>query len=189
MMADLPWGADTTTNFITNVGLITSNGPNGQNIMACEWTHHISYSPGLIVICIRGDKATAANIRVSKEFGVNLASIDQSGMSSVSGEYTGSEVNKIEALKELGFDFYEGEKISALMVKDAALNVECKFIKELDLGDHIMFVGEVLIAKNNPDKKPLGLHSGKYWKMTSPLEKPSQEERDKMKEIAEKNKK
>ncbi len=30
---------DRINKFVTNVGLVTSNGPHGQNIMACEWTH------------------------------------------------------------------------------------------------------------------------------------------------------
>ena len=45
---DLPWGDEKTTKFVTNVGLITSNGPYGYNIIAAEWTHQVSYSPSLI---------------------------------------------------------------------------------------------------------------------------------------------
>lgn len=51
------------TKFITNVGLITSNGHFGTDVMACEWTHHISYRPGLIAVCIHPDKATHENIK------------------------------------------------------------------------------------------------------------------------------
>ena len=43
---------DCTVQFLTNVGLITSDGPYGPNVMAAEWTHHISYSPGLIAVNI-----------------------------------------------------------------------------------------------------------------------------------------
>ena len=55
---DLPWGDEKTVQFITNVGLITSNGPFGDDIMSAEWTHHVSYSPGLISVCIGKSKAT-----------------------------------------------------------------------------------------------------------------------------------
>ncbi len=50
---NLPWGDEKSNKFVTNVGLITSNGPYGHNIMAAEWTHHISYNPGLIAVCIQ----------------------------------------------------------------------------------------------------------------------------------------
>ena len=70
---DLSWNDRHYRQFLTNVGLITSDGPYGPNVMATEWTHHISYSPSLIAVNIRSMDATAENIKASKEFGVNLA--------------------------------------------------------------------------------------------------------------------
>jgi flavin reductase (DIM6/NTAB) family NADH-FMN oxidoreductase RutF len=95
---DLPWNDERSNMFITNVGLITSDGPFGANVMACEWTHHVSYSPGLVAVCIGPNKVTHENIKQTKEFGVNLCSTDQSIMSSIAGGYTGSRYNKINAL-------------------------------------------------------------------------------------------
>jgi len=184
-MATLKWGEETTSNFITNVGLVTSVGVHGQNIMACEWTHHLSYDPALIAICIRDTGATAENIRKTKEFGVSLTSVDQNSMSSISGGHTGKTVDKVGALKELGFKFYEGKKIKPLMVKDAALNVECKLYKEIELGDHIMFVGKAVEIKNN-SAKPAALHDGKYWKMSNPLDRVSDKKREEMKKVIDK---
>ena len=45
---DLPWDDHRSNKFATTIGLITSDGPNKQNIMASEWTHHLSHRPGLI---------------------------------------------------------------------------------------------------------------------------------------------
>jgi flavin reductase (DIM6/NTAB) family NADH-FMN oxidoreductase RutF len=126
---DLPWNDERSNKFITNVGLITSDGPFGADVMACEWTHHVSYSPGLIAVCIGPKKTTHENIIQTKEFGVNLSSTDQSIMSSIAGGYMGSKYNKINALKELGFEFYEAKKIRAVMIKGAAVNIECTIVK------------------------------------------------------------
>lgn len=158
---DLPWNDERSNKFITNVGLITTNGPYGADVMACEWTHHVSYRPGLIAVCIGPNKATHENIKQTKEFGVNLCSTDQSIMSSVAGGYTGSRYNKINALKELGFEFYEAKKIKVTMIKGAALNIECILSKEIPLGDHTTFIGEAIKASNNADKVPLAYHGGK----------------------------
>lgn len=92
---DLPWNDERSNQFITNVGLITSDGPFGPNVMACEWTHHISYQPGLIAVSLGHTKATVENIRTSKEFGVNLCASDQSVLASVAGGYTGSMYDKV----------------------------------------------------------------------------------------------
>jgi hypothetical protein len=40
---DLPWNDERSNQFITNVGLITSDGPFRANVIDCEWTHYISY--------------------------------------------------------------------------------------------------------------------------------------------------
>ena len=126
--------------------------------MACEWTHHVSYSPGLIAVCLAPNKSTHENLKQTKEFGVNLCSTDQSIMSSIARGYAGSKYNKINALKELGFEFFEGKKIRAVMIKGAAVNIECTLSKEITLGDHTTFVGEVIEASNNADKVPLAYH-------------------------------
>ncbi len=186
---DLPWGDEKSINFITNVGLITSHGPFGSNVMAAEWTHHISYSPGLIAVCIRPTDATHDNIRKTKEFGVNICATDQSVMSSIAGGYSGKDYNKVSALKKLGFEFYKANKIKPEMIKGAVMNAECKLLKEIPLGDHIMFVGEVVEASNNRDKEPLAYHKGKYWIMDNNVEKPSHEEREKTKKVVDKFKK
>ncbi len=186
---DLPWGDERTIQFITNVGLITTTGPNGNNIMACEWTHHVSYKPGLIAICIGPKKATHENIKKTKEFGINLTSTDQSVLSSVAGSYSGKNIDKIKALKELGFEFYKANKINTLMVKDAVLNIECKLVKEINIGDHTIFIGEVLDITFNKNKEPLAYHKGKYWIMNKNVEKPSEEQHDSIKKIVEKYKK
>ena len=180
---DLPWGDEKTKQFVTNVGIITSNGPFGPNVMACEWTHHISYSPGLIAVCIGPGKATYANIQATKQFGVNIASTEQTVMSSISGGNSGKEIDKIKVLEELGFKFYQAKKIKTLMIQDAVLNLECKLIREILLGDHTMFVGEVLEASISPDKVPLVLHNGRYGQVVHNVPKPSKEDREKMEAI------
>jgi len=163
-LMDIPWDSEGTRKFVTNVGLITSDGPHGNNIMAAEWTHLVSYSPGLIAVHIGQGKATLENIRKTKEFGVSITSNDQNIASSVSGTTSGRTTNKTEALKELGFKFYKGKKINPMMVENAALNAECKVIKEIELGDHVMIVGEVVALQIN-GKEPLAYHKGQYWTM------------------------
>jgi flavin reductase (DIM6/NTAB) family NADH-FMN oxidoreductase RutF len=186
---DLAWGDEKTRQFITNVGLVTTNGPFGHNIMACEWTHHISYSPGLVAVCIGPGKATHANIESSKEFGISIASTEQAGMSSVAGGNTGSKVDKIKALEELGHRFNQAKKINALMVDGAVLNLECILFKEISLGDHTMFVGKVVEASINQDKTPLALHGGKYGQVVHKVSKPLQHDLDKISAVIAKHRK
>ncbi|MBI2139323.1 flavin reductase family protein [Candidatus Woesearchaeota archaeon] len=186
---DLPWGDEKSVKFITNVGLITSNGPHGNNISAIEWTHHVSYSPGLIAVCLRPGEATHENILKTKQFGINLCAAGQNILSSVAGGYTGKQHDKIGGLKELGFEFYPGKKIDVPMVKNAALAVECKLVETLKPGTHTIFIGEVLNAENNPEQEPLAYHKGRYWKLAEPISKPSPEKLAEIKAVLDRHRK
>ncbi len=188
-MVDMPWGDKRAITFATNVGLITSNGKHGNNIMACEWTHHVSYSPGLIAVCIGKNKATQENIIKSKEFGVNIAAIDQNVIASVSGTNHGSQVDKIAALKELGYNFFPGKKINALMVEGAAMQAECRLVKIVDIGDHPILIGEIIELYPATNKMPLVYHNQKYWSLTEQVKKPEHKELEKIREAVVKHKK
>ena len=181
---DFPWGSETSAKFITNVGLITSNGPNGMNIMSAEWTHHVSYSPSLIAVCVGQGKATNENIKATKEFGVSIAAADQNVLASVAGGSSGKKVDKIAALKELGFKFYKAKKVNLIMVEGAVLNAECKVVHIAELGDHTMFVGEVLEAKISA-KEPTIYHGNKHFKVGEKIHEPPAEELERIKKVVE----
>ena len=182
---EIPWGSDIANCFITNVGLVTTNGIYGHNIMACEWTHHLSYKPGLIGVSIHPRHATYAHIKSSKEFGVCVVSTQQSVLSSIAGKESGKIIDKIKIAEELGFKFSSAKNINVMMIEGASVNLECKLHQEIPLGDHTLFVGEVIAGSFNPEEKPLGYHHGKYWDMTSTLEKPPAGVREKIKMLFE----
>lgn len=184
---NIPWGSDPSKKFVTNVGLITSKGLYGDNIMSAEWTHQVSYEPGLIAICLKSSEATHSNIKETKEFGVNLSAQDQNVLTSVAGGSSGKNVNKIEVLKELGFRFFRAKKIKALMVEGAALNVECKLINTIELGDHTLFVGEAVEVHQVTAKEPLVYHGQKFWKFGDNIPRPSEQEMARIKSIVERN--
>jgi flavin reductase (DIM6/NTAB) family NADH-FMN oxidoreductase RutF len=187
---DLLWNDRRTRQFVTNVGLITSAGALGPNIMAVEWTHHISYSPSLIAANIRGHDATAQNIKESKEFGVSIAAENQNVICSIAGKYRGIHVDKISVLKEAGIAaFYNAKRINkeVPMLVGAALNAECKLVKQEELGDHIMFVGEVIEISADENIRPLLYHNGRYWRLGEALIKPQPDIWNRIEELAKKH--
>ena len=187
---DLSWNDRRTRQFVTNVGLITSVGPLGPNIMAAEWTHHISYSPSLIAANIRGHDATAQNIKESKEFGVNIAAENQNVICSMAGKYKVIHVDKISVLKEASIAaFYNAKRINkeVPMLVGAAMNAECKLVKHEELGDHIMFVGEVIEISADENIRPLLYHNGRYWRLGEALIKPRPDILIRIEELAQKH--
>jgi flavin reductase (DIM6/NTAB) family NADH-FMN oxidoreductase RutF len=156
---EIKYGSPEAKSFVTNLSLVTSRGKWGDNVMTAEWVHHISYNPGLIMVNVHDFDATADNILETKEFGISIAATDQGDMISISGGSTGKEIDKIAVLKDLGFEFYKAKKIGVQMVKGAALNLECKLVKHEKVGDHIMFIGEVVEASVNAEKESLAFRA------------------------------
>lgn len=156
---DINWGDPRLANFITGVGLVRSDGPNGSNVMACEGTHLGSYAPALVTVSVGHAKATWENIVATGEFGVSLASVEQPTAVVVAGRHDGKDVDKVAALKELGVQFRDAEHIRALLVEGAALHAECRGGERVQTGDHTLFVGEVL-AMTATGKEPMAYRQG-----------------------------
>ncbi len=179
---DIPWKSNETKPFVTSVGLITSNGPHGHNVMTAQWTYLVSFEPGLIAVCVEGG-ATLTNIKKTKEFGVSIAAQNQNVLTSLAGHFTGEEIDKIKALKKLGFKFVKAQKINTLLVSGACVQFECKVLKALKPGDHTIFIGEILRAKYDKTKTPLAFQDGMYWKLETNVPKPSHEKKEAMKAV------
>ncbi|MDO8624729.1 MAG: flavin reductase family protein, partial [Candidatus Diapherotrites archaeon] len=143
--------------------------------------------PGLIAVCIGPDKATGQNIEATKEFGVNIAAIDQNILSSVAGRNSGKKVNKIAALKELGFQFFKAKKIKAPMVSGAAMNAECRLIEQKTYGDHVMYVGEIVELYPATDRSPLVYHNTKYSAPGPTIPQPNEKEMERIAKVLEKH--
>ena len=75
------------------------------------------------------------------------------------------------------------------MVEGASVQLECKLVNKIKLGDHTTFVGEVIEAYPLSGKAPLVYYNQKYWKVGDNIPKPSQEELDKINSVIEKYKK
>ncbi len=184
---DIPWGDEKTNNFLTTIGLITSDGTYGPNIMACEWTHQVSYEPALFAIHVSVNDATHANIRESRMFGISIAASDQNVLASVAGGNHGQDIDKIKLLEELGFHFFHGVSLPVVLVDGAAFTAECTLLEHHTLGDHTMFVGQVVAATIDHTKEPLLYSMRKYWKRGEVLARPGDEYLARIQAIKEKH--
>jgi flavin reductase (DIM6/NTAB) family NADH-FMN oxidoreductase RutF len=73
------------------------------------------------------------------------------------------------------------------MLVGAALNAECKLVKQEELGDHIMFVGEVIEISADENIRPLLYHNGRYWRLGEALIKPQPDIWNRIEELAKKH--
>ncbi len=149
--------------FATTVGLITTKGSKGRNVMAAEWTMHVSYEPMLIAVFVH-DSPTYWNIQETQVFGVSIASDDQAELVNIAGGYSGTEIDKLGMPGT--FKTYDAKHIDVPMIKGCALSAECRVTMIEKIGDHIMVVGEAVSAKFDEKKLPLIYTRGNYRKLS-----------------------
>jgi len=154
--------------FSTGVSMITSRGHNGPNIMTAEWVMQISYHPVLIAVFIHEGTQTIKNIEKTREFGVNVASQEQTIEASIAGGYSGTEIEKLK-IKNI-FKLARPQKIKTPLIAGCTINAECRLVMKKKLGDHVMFVGKVVSIKHDDSKKPLIYHKGRYFGLNASIE-------------------
>jgi len=103
--------------------------------------------------------------------------------SSIAGGSTGREVDKISVLKEMGAQFYPAKSIKPLLLRGAAIIAECKLVEAKELGDHTMFIGEMVSIETDSAKEPLLYSFGKYYDVGERLHKPDQATLDKIEQL------
>ena len=123
--------------------------PNG---MIAGWFVKCSFNPPLVGVCLKSNKNTQKLIRHSKEFVIAVANNDLVKEVRLFGNISGANVDKFEKSK---IETIESKYLKTPLLKQATFNYECKLVKEVEVGDHIMFIGEILIAYHNENKKVL----------------------------------
>lgn len=90
-------------------------------------------------------------------------------------------------LQELSIELYKAKYVDVLMVRGASLNIECRVVRVIeDLGDHPMFIGEVLDAVSF-EEDSLAYQGGKYWKLGENIVKPPSKTLEKIKSLIQKH--
>lgn len=161
---------EVTSQYLTSVALVTSIGKDGPNVMAAEWTLPISYDPLLFVVLVNPRHVTYDLILESQEFGLSLCAEDQAQLAHEAGSWSKRERDKLADTKL--FRTVPAKHIRSPLIAGCAAHIECRLIGDFPLGDHVMFVGEAVRATVDAAKRPLALHSGRYWRLGSLIAKP-----------------
>ncbi len=124
--------------------LVTSKYQGKSNIVTVAWTSPISHEPPLISISLSTKKYSHTLIGNSKEFTVNIPSVELLEKVLICGSASGREVDKF---KESGFNKVPGKKVSSPSIKECFAFLECKVVDSFLCGDHYLFIGEIIHAE------------------------------------------
>lgn len=137
--------------------IIGTYGSDGNpNIMNAAWGGIASSQPPCISVSLREATLTYHNIKQAKAFTVNIPSEKYLKEADFVGMVSGRECDKF---KETGLTPQKSKLVNAPIVKEFPYTLECQLVKQIPLGLHTMFIGEIvgMVADSevlNPNKFP-----------------------------------
>ncbi|MEM2945749.1 MAG: flavin reductase family protein [Thermoproteota archaeon] len=135
--------------------------------MTAAWVSRVSWSPPLLIVSIVPSRHTLELIKEYGEFVVNVVGKTlENAAYGVFGTKSGKIVDKFV---ESGVKARRGEKTRAPVLEDAVIAVECRLVKTVEAGDHILVVGEVVNAIKFSDEPPsIFMHAEFLKRLTRP---------------------
>lgn len=126
---------------IRPVYLVSVEHEGKNNIMSIGMFAFFSGKPTLVGVGITPARHSFELVRQSSEYVVNVT--DEALMNAVRicGRKSGREVDKFELAK---LTPVKGVKVEAPLIQESPVSIECKVVKEVEAGDHVWFIGEVL---------------------------------------------
>ncbi len=110
------------------------------DFMTAAWCGVASSAPPMLVVGIRPSRHTYRGIRQNLVFSINVPSAAMVKETDYCGVASGSKVDKVAAC---GFRIFYGSLKDAPLIEQAPVNLECRVVHMLDLGAHILVVGQV----------------------------------------------
>lgn len=133
--------------------LLTTRAGGKDNVMTLDWHTPLSFEPMMYTVSIGKTRYSLELIRKSKVFVINFISKDFEKEILYCGRHSGKNIDKF---KETGLEKEEAKTIDCSRIKQALGYLECQVEKEIEAGDHILFIAKVLKAelKTTPTHYP-----------------------------------
>jgi flavin reductase (DIM6/NTAB) family NADH-FMN oxidoreductase RutF len=136
-------------------------GGDRDNIITLAMCHVFSFTPPLIGVGIAPKRFSYGLFRASEDFAINIPDKSMLRAVEICGSKSGRKVDKFEAA---GLTKERATKVSAPLVAECPVNIECVKRHEMEAGDHTWFVGEIVAARRRSDqqKRDMLLYWGDY---------------------------
>ena len=122
--------------------VIGTYGSDGRpNIMTAAWGGIASSKPPCLSVSLREATLSYHNIKRTEAFTVNIPSEKHLKEADFAGMVSGRDCDKF---KETGLTPEKSQLVNAPIVKEFPYALECKLVKQIDLGLHTMFIGEIV---------------------------------------------
>ncbi|MEA3345565.1 MAG: flavin reductase family protein [Chloroflexota bacterium] len=126
------------------VFVVTMDQQGQANVMPAGWCMVTSGQPLMLAVSIHPDRHTHKLLSEAGEFVIAFPAVGQGPAVWYCGSYSGRNVDKI-ANTEL--ELLPAAEIKTPLLQGAVANFECRLVKQMDTGDHTIFIGEVVASQ------------------------------------------
>lgn len=127
------------------VVLVSCTDTNGKsNVMTAAWAGTICSDPVMVSVSIRKSRFSHSIISKTKEFVINLPSVDLALYTDFVGIYSGKKIDKFNQSGNYKVTPVKSNKVKAITIDECPIALECKVKSIIELGSHDMFISEVV---------------------------------------------
>ncbi|MBQ4037749.1 MAG: flavin reductase family protein [Clostridia bacterium] len=139
-MAKITWPGATLLSPVPAV-LVTSGTVEKPNAATVAWTGIVNSEPPMTYISLRKSRHSHKLISETGEFVINLTTASLARATDACGVYTGAKMNKFKAYS---LTAEPAAKVSAPLLAQSPLSLECRVTEIKPLGSHDMFLAEIV---------------------------------------------
>ncbi len=122
--------------------------PEEYNILTVAWTGTICSNPPMCYISVRPERHSYDIIKRNMEFVINLTTKDMAKATDWCGVRSGRDYNKFE---EMHLTPGKCTVVSAPLIEESPLCIECRVKGIVSLGSHDMFIADVVNVRAETD--------------------------------------
>lgn len=152
------WKPGTMVYPVPAVMVSCGSTPEEYNIITIAWTGTICSDPAMCYISVRPNRHSYDIIKRNGEFVINITTKDLAHATDWCGVRSGKDYDKF---KEMNLTPGPSRDISAPIIMESPLSIECKVKNIVQLGSHDMFIAEVVNVQ--ADEKFIDPKTGKFF--------------------------
>ncbi len=112
-----------------------------RNVFTVAWTGTICSDPAMVSISVRPQRYSYHMIMETGEFVINLTTKELAFATDYCGVKSGRDIDKFKAMKLTPLP---AKEVSAPLIKESPVNIECRVTQRIPLGTHDLFLAQVV---------------------------------------------
>ncbi len=113
------------------------------NIITIGWTGIVCSDPPMVSISVRPHRHSAKILKEKREFVINIPTQDLLEKTDRCGVISGRDHDKFESV---GLTAVKPAKVSAPLIAECPVNLECRVVDVKPLGAHDLYIAEIIAA-------------------------------------------